>query len=60
MSKKHTLPIIEKKKRVAYLEHNSIHTHGPPPPPTEDLIRLCHTYKIVGSSGEIVRAEHVE
>lgn len=24
------------------------------------LARLCHTYKIVGSSGEIVRAEHVE
>lgn len=57
-SKPIVLSVIETRE---HLEHNSIHT-GPraAPPPPEALARLCHTYKIVGSSGEIVRAEHVE
>lgn len=48
---------------TAVSTHTHTHTHSgarTAPPPPEDITRLCHTYKIVGSSREIVRAEHVE
>lgn len=59
MSKTHSTFCNRDERAFRAQQHPHTGARAAPPPP-EALARLCHTYKIVGSSGEIVRAEHVE